>query len=125
MTLSRDEKLSLMSNLNWDYRDTREDMLEVVEGRRESSGAFDRKKLFVRSLERIPWHYVVALWGVETMKALYTPEIRRRIWPPNRRDYFDFAFGVLRGEPVPAPGWGTERAQKLRYTFLSARWNRA
>jgi len=84
MNLSHDDKLKLMSNLNWDYLDTHEDMLSVIEGRLETSGAFTRDRLFVRSLERLPWHYVTALWGVETIKELYTEEIARRIWPKER-----------------------------------------
>ncbi|MCL2231631.1 MAG: hypothetical protein FWB99_00965 [Treponema sp.] len=76
LNLSHDEKLALMSSLNWDYLDTAEDMLAVIEGSLETSGAFTCDKLFVRSLERLPWHYVTALWGVETIKKLYTPNSR-------------------------------------------------
>jgi len=101
MNLTHEEKLKLMSNLNWDYLDTHEDMLSVIEGRLETSGAFTRDKLFVRSLERLPWHYVTALWGVETIKELYTEEIAKRIWPKERRYHFDFALAVLRREPLP------------------------
>jgi hypothetical protein len=107
MPLTHDEKLKLMSNLNWDYLDTHDDMLAVIEGRLERSGAFTQDKLFVCSLERLPWHYVTALWGVEKIKELYTPEIANRIWPKERRYYFDFALAVLRREPLPVPKyWG-------------------
>jgi hypothetical protein len=106
ITLSRTEKLNLMRSLNWDYLDTHEDMLAVIEGRLETSGAFTQDKLFVRSLERLPWHYVTALWGVENIKELYTPEIAGRIWPKERRYHFDFALAVLRREPLP-PKWGS------------------
>jgi len=74
LALSYDEKIKLMRSLNWDYLDTHEDMLAVIEGKLASSGAFTRDRLFVRSLERLPWHYVVALWGVKVIKELYTPE---------------------------------------------------
>jgi len=114
LQLSNDEKLKLMGNLNWDYLDKREDMLAVIENRMETSGAFTRDKLFVRSLERLPWHYVVALWGVETIMALYTPEIAKRIWPKERRYHFDFALAVLRREPLPSARWkwGDKRVRK-------------
>jgi len=49
MTLNHEEKLKLMGHLNWDYLDSHEDMLAVIEGRLESSGAFNQDKLFVRS----------------------------------------------------------------------------
>jgi hypothetical protein len=122
MQLTNDEKLKLMRNLNWDYLDTHEDMLEVIEGRLETSGAFTRDKLFVRSLERLPWHYVVALWGVETIKELYTPEIAKRIWPKERRYHFDFALAVLRREPLPPSRWGDEHYTKMWSPVFSNRW---
>jgi len=101
LQLTNDEKLNLMKSLNWDYLDSHEDMLAVIEGRLESSGALNRDKLFVRSLERLPWHYMTALWGVETIKEMYTPEIAGRIWPKERRKHFDYALAVLRKDPLP------------------------
>ncbi|MDR2729727.1 MAG: hypothetical protein LBB81_02380 [Treponema sp.] len=122
MTLSYEEKIKLMGNLNWDYLDTYEDMLAVIEGRLESSGAFNREKLFVRSLERIPWHYVTALWGIETIKKMYTPEVAGRIWPKERRYHFDFALAVLRREPLPPARWGDEHYKQMWRPVFSNRW---
>jgi hypothetical protein len=125
LTLSHEEKIRFMKTLNWDYLDSYEDMLAVIEGRLESSGAFNREKLFVRSLERIPWHYVTALWGIEAIKELYTPEIAKRIWPKERRYHFDFALAVLRREPLPPARWGDEYFKSQRYRFFSDRGNSA
>jgi hypothetical protein len=124
MELSIEKKINLMKNLNWDYQTSLEDMLDVVEGRLQCAGVFDRNTLFTRCLERLPWHYVVALWGIDNMKQLYTEEVRNRIWPIDRRETFDVAFRILRGNTVPVSGWGSERSQRLRRTFLSDRWNR-
>jgi len=120
--LNYDEKIKLMNSLNWDYLDKPEDMLAVVEGKLESSGAFTRDKLFVRSLERLPWHYVTALWGVETIKKLYTSEIAKRIWPKDRRYHFDFALAVLRREPLPTSRWGDEHYKQMWRPVFSNRW---
>ena len=119
--INRDDKLKMMGTLNWDYLDKHEDMLAVIEGKLETSGAFTRDRLFVRSLERLPWHYVTALWGVETIKELYTPEIAKRIWPKSRRYHFDFALAVLRREPLPPARWGHEYFKSERYRFFSHR----
>jgi len=123
MQLNHEEKLKLMRSLNWEYLDTHEDMLAVIEGDLESSGAFTRDRLFVRSLERLPWHYMVALWGVETIKEIYTPEIASRIWPKSRRYHFDFALAVLRREPLPPSRWGSEYFTSERHGFFSDRRN--
>ena len=122
LTLSDNEKLNLMRMLNWDYLDNHKDMLDVIEGRLDSSGALTQNKLFIRSLERLPWHYVTALWGVEAIKRLYTPETAMRIWPKERRRYFDYALSVLRRDPLPPAKWGDEYYQSMWRPFLSDRW---
>jgi hypothetical protein len=122
--MSREEKLELLRSLNWDYLDTPEDMLAVVEGRLESSGALNREKLFVRSLERLHWDGVISLWGIENIKSLYTAETARRIWPKERRYHYDFALAVLRREPLPPARWGAEYFKSERNRFFSNRGNR-
>ena len=121
MKLSHEEKIELMSSLNWDYLDSYSDMLEVIEGRLESSGTFTRDKLFVRSLERLPWHYLTALWGIENIKEMYTPDIANRIWPKDRRYHYDYALAVLRREPLPPSRWGHEYYKSKRHRFFSNR----
>jgi len=125
ISLSHEEKLGLMKNLNWDYLDTHEDMLAVIEGKLQSSGAFDRDRLFVRSMERLPWHYFIGLWGIDTVKELYTPKLAARIWPKDRRHYYDFAIGILRKEPVSPARWGDEYFKSERFRFFSNRGNGA
>ena len=125
MQLSYDEKIILMDTLNWDYRDSAEDMLAVIEGQLDNSGAFTQDKLFIRSLERLPWHYIVALWGVENIKRLYTSETANRVWPKERRYHFDFAIAVLRREPLPPSRWGHEYFKSKRHRFFSNRGNSA
>jgi len=123
MTLTYDEKINLMSSLNWDCIDKYEDMLAVIEGRLERSAAFTRDRLFLRSLERLPWHYMVALWGVETIKEMYTEDIAKRIWPKGRRKDFDYALAILRKEPLPPSRWGDEYYVTKRHRFFSDRGN--
>ena len=123
MDLSHDEKLDLMRILNWDYADKYDDMLAVINGELETSGSFNRERLLVRSMERLPWHYLVALWGVETLIYLYTPKVANQIWPKDRRHRFDFAIALLRGDPLPPSRWGHEYHKSKRNRFFSDRRN--
>jgi hypothetical protein len=122
--LSRQEKLEIMKSLNWDYTTSPEEMLDVLEGKIPVAGTFDADMLFVRSLERLPWHYVIALWGVEGVKARYTPNIARRIWNKDLRRKYEFALAILRREPVSLAEWGSPHHKQLQDAFLSHRWNR-
>jgi hypothetical protein len=125
VNLTYEEKLSLMRSLNWDYLDKHEDMLAVIEGKLETSGSFTRDKLFVRSLERLTWCYIVGLWGTENIKNLYTPEIAGQIFPEIKRKHFDFALAILRDEPLPEPvikwgdkSWAPEVYNSPRYKMF-------
>jgi hypothetical protein len=120
--LSHKEKLELMGSLNWDYLDKPEDMLAVIEGRLETSGAFNREKLFVRSLERLTWYSILGLWGLEAIKKLYTPELAKRLWPKERKYHYDFALAVLRREPLPPARWGDEYFKQMWHPVFSNRW---
>ena len=122
LKLTYEEKINLMSTLNWDYLDKYEDMLAVIEGRLVSSGAFTQDKLFVRSMERLSWFYFTGLWGIETIKKLYSPQIANRIWPKDLRNRYDYAIKLLRGEPLPPARWGDEYYKQMWRPFLSDRW---
>jgi hypothetical protein len=123
LNLNYNEKIELMASLNWDTLDKSEDMLAVVEGNKTETESFNRDKLFIRSLERLPWHYITALWGIDAIKELYTQENANRIWPKERRRHYDFALAVLRREPLPTTRWGVEYFKSKRYRFFSDRGN--
>lgn len=76
---SKDEKLSLVALLNWDYTDSAEDLLSVVSGKSKNSASFSEESLFARSLESLKWGDLVNLWTLERCVSLYTPTLRRMI----------------------------------------------
>jgi len=121
--LTRAEKLKLMRSINWDYNAKPEDMLDVIEGNRDSAGAFDREGLFVRSLERLNWYHIVELFGVDLMIRLWTPELARRLRLKEMREDYDYAISILRGKPLPAPEWGVRSYRPVRNPFLPHRWH--
>ena len=123
--LTLDKKLDLMKYLCWDYYVSPQSMLDVIEGRAElADGVFDREKLLVRCLERLPWHYITTLWDKNVMLELYTPQVSKRLFPKQRRSEIDGTFAILRREPLPHSGWSNEYSKSLQRTFLSNRWNR-
>jgi hypothetical protein len=124
MKLSPEDTLELLNGLIWDYDISPDNLARLLDGQIERVGGLDRDALFVRCLERLPWHYVVALWGIETMQELYSSQNRNRLWPPERRESLDVAFAILRGDSLSISGWGSKRSKVLRNTFLSNRWNR-
>lgn len=124
--MNDEQKKEILENLNWDTSVSPGELLKLVNGNVQSVGGISREAMFLRTLERVPWHCLVFLWnGTENCEKLYTPTVRRGLRNERLRKKFDFVFGILRGEPVQAPEWGSEYCQQLKRTFLSDRWNRA
>lgn len=119
---SREEKLKILSMLNWDYNVSPEDMLAVIEGKLDVAGPFTRERIFLRSLERLPWHRISGLWGADLSERMLTTDIIRKIWPESRRGQLERLEKILHGKPVPPAEWGAELRKKLRNTVFSNRW---
>ena len=119
MELAREKKLELLKGLNWDYLDTPEAMLEVVEGKRFDSGGLDRHTIYARSLQRLQWPYFVGLWGMDKVKEYYSEEVYVRIWPHSLRGMYDHAIRFLRGETVSPPEWRVGSYRSRRYRLFS------
>jgi len=124
MKYARTEKLKILNGLNWDYDVDASLLLDVIEGRLEQAGPFDRTRIFVRSLERLPWHRIAGLWGVELSEQMIGHETISRVWIKDRREQLERLEKILRKEPVPAPEWGPELRKRLEAHVFSNRWYR-
>ena len=123
-----DEKLrdEILKSLMWDYSIPITELSKLIHGTIQEAGGMTRELFFLRCLERVPWHNLVPLWhGTKNFIDLYTPKVRRGLRTDELRQHFDFIFGLLRGERVQAPEWGSPYCEKLKRTFLSDRWKRS
>ena len=123
--LPREDRLRLAAGLNWDYDVEAAALLEVIDGQVPEAGPFDARKLLVRSLERLSWHRIVALWGADRLLAVYDPSLLSRIRSSEFRRRYAFAFGLLRNEAVSSPGWSPEMRRRMQDGLFSHRWYRA
>jgi hypothetical protein len=123
--LSREDRLRLAAGLNWDYDVDVSVLLEVIDGSSLKAGPFDAQRLLVRSLERLSWHRIVALWGIDRLLAVYEPSLLSRIRSSEFRRRYAFVFGLLRNEAVPTTGWSPEMRRRMQDGLFSHRWYRA
>lgn len=120
-----EKRFKILETLNWDMDVSKEELLDLVLGKVSDVGGITRETLFLRSLERVAWHNLFVLWNsAEECCGLYTEKVRRGLRNDESRQKYDFIFGLLRGEPVQTPEWGSEYCERIRNAFLSDRWNR-
>ncbi len=82
------ELVRIAKTIVWHYKHDPEELAEVLSGERERVGQFDKQRLFVRMLTRLPWHRTVTALGIEEVKRLLTPEVIAMLWPPGLRESY-------------------------------------
>jgi hypothetical protein len=119
-----EKRLHLAERLNWDYDVDPALLLAVIDGKMDKVGPFDADRLMVRSLERLSWYAVVALWGMDRLTIFPISTVLPRLRSVELRRRYDYAFRLLRNETLPTAGWSTEMRSQLRHGLFSHRWDR-
>ncbi len=111
----------ILKLLFWDYIVDPAEAYEVLTGVRQLAGPFNRERLLIRMLERLPWYDLVEVLGIEGLKRDLTPEIIRKLRFPCLKERYEFVRKVLHGEPVSFTGWNPENRAKVGAALLSHR----
>jgi hypothetical protein len=119
------DRLELVKRLNWDYDIEPEMLLKVIDGAMMQAGPFNAERLLVRSLERLSWYSVIALWGTSRLSRFKMDAVLPRLRSSELRKRYEFAFKVLQGEIISPVGWCPELRSRVRNGFFSHRWDRA
>lgn len=83
-----EEKIRLAKILLWDYTIPPEELLQVIEGKREHAGHYTRESIFIKMLESLPWFTVLKLLTPEEINALLTDEVINKLrFASLRRNY--------------------------------------
>ena len=123
--LSTTQKRSIIKSLVWDYHIREDRLLEVLLGLREKEGPFDQRKIFLRVLERLPWHDILDVLGKERIVQLLTPEQILKLRFPEQRRRYEQIRKILQGKPVPLSGWDPRHRETYRRALISNRWHRS
>lgn len=121
ITVSRRKK-DLISKINWDYDISEDEALEIIEDKKNKSPF--RINYFVKSLETFSWQDLVFLWGLKECDRLYTPEVRRMIFPKSLQEQYDGVFELLRNRTLSYTERSSEEFEKLKSALLFNRRNR-
>jgi hypothetical protein len=115
----------IMKHVVWDYDVDPYELHEVVLGKRQKVGHFDRKRVFLRMLERLSWYDLLDLLTVDLLRDLLTPETIAGIRRRDVRERYGHIRRVLQDKALPSAGWHPGYREKIRNTLLSDRWYRA
>lgn len=100
---TREEKLSLMKGLMWDYHYPPEQCLEVLEGARKTVGHYNEKTLFKKLLESYPWFTVLQILEIRRISELLTEEVIQSLRFKSIQNAYEFIRQRL-SKSLPAAG---------------------
>lgn len=118
--MKKEDKIAIIKGLFWDYDIKPEAYLWIAEHPDEA----DRKDLqhfFIKAFERLRWHDLIGIFGIETVKRLLTEETRRGL-RKEARGRFDSACAILQGKPLTITRQDIENRKRALKPFLSGRW---
>ena len=78
------KKYELISQINWDYNYSEEEILKIIED--TNNDTTTRIGFYVKSLETFTWQDLIFLWGFEEVNRLYTEKTRRMIFSKYLRE---------------------------------------
>lgn len=70
--LTRFEKVNLLTELMWEYEIPGGQVLDLLEGKRETAGPYTAETLFRKLLESYSWYTILSILGPERVLLLLT-----------------------------------------------------
>ena len=113
------EKNHLLRGIVWDYNIKPIDLYLVSIGERSSIGSFDKKKAFLRIIERLSWYELLQLYEIQFIKENLTKELIKKIRNETLKNRYEILYQILRGRTLPSAGWNSENRKRLKASLLS------
>lgn len=80
-------KSKLISRINWDYDISENELLLLINDKGNLSNM--RLCFFIKSLQVFTIDELIYLWSLEESQKLYTPRIRKGVFPRDLRNKWD------------------------------------
>ena len=101
--MTREERYKIFRQVIWDYNISAEDVDNMLLGRSETAGHYDKQAILVKLLESFSWFTVVKLFSPEDLRQLLSDDVIRRLRFKSLRKKYEFVQKRLQ-QIVPAAG---------------------
>ncbi len=93
--LTKKEIQEQLEPLIWDYNIDKSKLYDLLTGKIDSIGFFDKKTLLARLLNSFDWYQVLKIINKSQIKEILKPEITSRLFPRNMRKDYDLVREII------------------------------
>jgi hypothetical protein len=101
--MNQEERYKILRQLMWDYTIDPSEADDVLTGRKEKAGHYNRQDIFLKLLESYSWFTILQLFSAYELKHLITDDIIARLRSKSLKAKYEFVQKRLQ-ELVPVAG---------------------
>jgi hypothetical protein len=124
LAMTIQQRQEILKKIYWDANISGELLYAIAIGQ-VTNAVITQKQIFLRMIERLGWHNILEILGIDNVKRLLTKETVAGLRNTEMRERYEFIRSILFGEVVSFTGWGDEYYQKIKHTLFSNRWYRS
>lgn len=118
---NREEIQNILRGVIWDYNVDTYDVFLISIGEKSPLGMFNKRKAFLRILERLSWYEILKIYDLQLIKKNITNDIINKIQIETIRHRYEILYQLLQGNTLLSAGWNTENRKRLKASLLSDR----
>lgn len=116
------EKIQLiLRGVIWDYNIDPYLLYLISLDKKPAIGNFNKKKAFLRIIERLSWYELLQIYDIKVIKENLTEDVIKEIRNQTLRTRYEILYQILRGRTLPSAGWNPENRKRLEASLLSDR----
>ncbi len=86
--MNNETKKILCRRLMWDYNISEDDILDVIDGKKQFAGHYDIKGIFRKSIESYSFDVIKELFNNDQIKELLTDSLIKSLRSPSLRERY-------------------------------------
>jgi len=96
-----EERHKLFRQIMWDYNISPDDVDDVLLGRKDMAGHYNKQTVFIKLLESYPWFTILQIFSPEELKLLLSDDVVKKLRIKSLRTKYEFVQKRLH-QIVPA-----------------------
>jgi aromatic ring hydroxylase len=88
--MNTEERHKLFKQILWDYNISAAEVDDVLHGKRNLAGHYDKQRIFIKLLESYSWFTIIQLFSTEEIRQLLSDDVIKKLRFKSLRVKYEF-----------------------------------